>query len=342
LLLRSLSPHAAHGFLRQGARSFYHFVRFADVAHRTVTESGRKLIRDEGGARISKLEDMKRCPKCDRKFDDDSLRFCLEDGTSLVWTTREEAPPTEILPRAQPTLKSSGPTVPSYSNTPSVPQSEARQSNPILTAGVIAIALLLLLLVGIVSYFVFRRSETSQTTPQASAGTPIPANDSTPVSKATVENREDAFSSTSQTGTPLKITASASSVRLAVQSNTYYAANAIDGKRSTAWIEGVDGAGIGEWIQFDFDREINLHRILIQPGYFKSPQIWAENNRLASLTAQFSNGSSRVLNFDDRMESQKVDVGSVRTRWVRLTIRQVYYGTDPDTALSEIAFEWEP
>jgi len=284
---------------------------------------------------------MKRCPKCDRRYTDDSLRFCLEDGTSLSTITREEAPPTEILPRAQPTLKSSGPTVPSYPNTPSLPQSEGRQSNPILTAGVIAIALLLLLLVGIVGYFVIRQSGTGQTTRQASAVTPTPAIDSTPV-KATAENRDDVFSSTSQTGTPLKITATASSVRLAVQSNTYYPANAIDGKRSTAWIEGVDGAGIGEWIQFDFDREINLHRILIQPGYFKSPQIWAQNNRLASLTAQFSNGSTRVLSFDDRMESQKVDIGSVRTRWVRFTINSVYYGADPDTALSEIAFEWEP
>ena len=145
-----------------------------------------------------------------------------------------------------------------------------------------------------------------------------------------------------RSATPLKITASASSIRLAVQSNTYYAANAIDGKRSTAWIEGVDGPGIGEWIRFDFDREIVIHRILIQPGYFKSPQIWAGNNRLAVLTAQFSDGSSRELTFTDSMTSQKVDVGAIRTRWVRFVIKSVYYGTDPDTALSEVAFEWEP
>jgi len=46
------------------------------------------------------------------------------------------------------------------------------------------------------------------------------------------------------------------------------------------------------------------------------------------------------------MESQRVDVGSVKTRWVRLVIGSVYRGTDPgpndDTALSEVAFEWEP
>ena len=285
---------------------------------------------------------MKRCPKCNRQYNDDTLRFCLEDGTTLAPTMREAAPPTEILPRAQPTLKASGSTVPSYQNTPAFPPSEARQSNPLLTAGVIAIALLLLLLVGIVGFFVIKQSGTNQSSQEASNATPTPSKDSTSTAKATPNDGDETFKSTSPAGTPLKITASSSSVRLAVQSNTYYPANAIDGKRSTAWIEGVDGPGIGEWIRFDFDREINLHRILIQPGYFKSPAVWSQNNRLATVTAQFSDGSSRQLNFDDRMDSQKVDIGSVRTRWVRLTIASVYYGTDPDTALSEIAFEWEP
>ncbi|MGZ8847017.1 MAG: discoidin domain-containing protein, partial [Pyrinomonadaceae bacterium] len=237
--------------------------------------------------------------------------------------------------------KSSFPTVPSYPTAPRVSEETVRQTNPILTGGVIAIALLLLALVGIVGYFVIKQSNTNQPT-QASDATPTPANRATPAAKETPDERDNSFTSTSQTGGPLKITGSSSSVRLAVQSNTYYPANMIDGKRSTAWIEGVEGPGLGEWIRFDFDRDIKLHRILIQPGYFKSPQIWAQNNRLQTVTAQFSDGSSRQLNFDNRMESQKVDVGSVKTRWVRLTIGSIYYGTDPDTAISEIAFEWEP
>ena len=285
---------------------------------------------------------MKRCPKCNRQYNDDTLRFCLEDGSTLAAAMRPEAPPTEILPRAQPTLKSSAPTVPSYQNSPGFPQAEVRQSNPLLTGGVIAIALLLLVLVGIVGFFVLRQTTTDPSSLQASNATPTPGKGSATTTKATPDDGDDTFTSTSPAGTPLKITASSSSVRLAVQSNTYYPANAIDGKRSTAWIEGVDGPGIGEWIRFDFDREINLHRILIQPGYFKSPAIWAQNNRLATLTAQFSDGSSRQLTFDNRMDSQKLDIGSVKTRWVRLTISSVYSGTDPDTAVSEIAFEWEP
>jgi hypothetical protein len=305
---------------------------------------------------------MKLCPKCNRTYRDDTLRFCLEDGTTLTAVGRSpsdeatrrsgpgardsDPPPTEIMPGpVSPTMKIAGPTQSSYDT-----RAEPRAGSPLLTAGVIAIALLLLALVGLAGYFVLRQPGISPTVKEGS-GSPTPnrekattqKNDPVPVD---TRNADEMSTPEPRAGTPLKINASASSVRLAIQSNTYYAANAIDGKRSTAWIEGVDGPGIGEWIRFDFDREIVIHRILIQPGYFKSPLIWAENNRLAVLTAQFSDGSSRELSFADSMTSQKADVGAIKTRWVRFVIKSVYHGTAPgstdDTALSEIAFEWEP
>lgn|ERR1044072_3041656 len=295
---------------------------------------------------------MKRCPKCKRSYDDDTLRFCLEDGSPLfderdsnapatvILPAASNAPATEILPvRGTPTLKSSGPTVPSYQSEGARPQEpEARSSNSVLTLGVIAIAVLLLVLVGIAAVFVMRQSGEKD----SRVSTPSPStNSSTPSTvKGDAGNSSSPVTAEQATG-PIKITASASSIRLAVQANTYYASNAMDGKRSTAWIEGAEGWGEGEWIRFDFDREINLHRILWQPGYFKSPQVWAQNNRLARVTAYFSDGSSREISFDDRMDSQKTDIGSVRTRWVKFVIKSVYYGTDPDTALSEIAFEWD-
>jgi hypothetical protein len=291
---------------------------------------------------------MKRCPKCDRKYQDDTLRFCLEDGTKLSEARDSNPPATEVMPsRAMPTLKASGSTVPSYRSGGELlpPERERRQSNAILTVGVVVIAVLLLALVGLAAYFVLRQpSDTVVKTdpsgmPTSKTGSNQNAN---PPKSGSPDNSEEINSSGTSNSGPLKITASASSVRLAVQSNTYYAANAIDGKRSTAWIEGTDGPGIGEWIRFDFDREITVHRILFQPGYFKSPQMWAENNRLASITAEFSDGSSRDINFSDRMESQKFDVGAIKTRWVRFVIKSVYYGSDPDTSLSEVAFEWEP
>lgn len=284
---------------------------------------------------------MKTCPKCHRSYDDETLRFCLDDGSPLFDARDSAAPATEILPaRGTPTLKSSGPATPTYpsGNAANFERAPARNSNSILTVGVVVIAVLLLALVAIVGVFLFKQSSDKD----ARVGqTGTPAQTSTPAKRDDASTPGDLATPSTQSNTPLKINASSSSNRLAVQANTYYPSNAIDGKKSTAWIEGVDGAGIGEWIRFDFNREITLHRILWQPGYFKSPMIWSQNNRLASVTAEFSDGTSRTINFTDQMESQRTDIGSVRTKWVRFIIKSVYYGTDPDTALSELAFEWE-
>ncbi|MEO7658267.1 MAG: hypothetical protein ABIV48_01525 [Pyrinomonadaceae bacterium] len=44
---------------------------------------------------------MKRCPECRRDYYDDTLRFCLEDGTLLVYGVPEDEPATAILSRSE-------------------------------------------------------------------------------------------------------------------------------------------------------------------------------------------------------------------------------------------------
>jgi protein-export membrane protein SecD len=45
---------------------------------------------------------MKRCPACSRVYDDDELRFCLDDGTNLVDTlSAEPIPTTLVLPGSE-------------------------------------------------------------------------------------------------------------------------------------------------------------------------------------------------------------------------------------------------
>lgn len=55
---------------------------------------------------------MKRCPTCNRTFDDDWLSFCTEDGTTLVETQSaqlpSEPPPTVWIPPALDTNPVSG------------------------------------------------------------------------------------------------------------------------------------------------------------------------------------------------------------------------------------------
>ena len=193
----------------------------------------------------------------------------------------------------------------------------------------IAVFLLILVFVGVAFVYKYWNASESAALPSSPAPTPL-------------RESGNADSARPASAGALQIRTSASSVRYAVQSNTYDSVNVIDNNKRTAWIEGVDGPGIGEWLRFDFGREINLHRIVILPGYFKSPQIWAQNNRLAAATLQFSDGSSNHFTFPDRMERQTLDVGPIKTRWVRLVIDAVFSGTDPDTAVSEITFEWEP
>ena len=135
----------------------------------------------------------------------------------------------------------------------------------------------------------------------------------------------------------LSITVSASSTR-----NTYYPDYLIDQNLRTAWDEGVDGPGIGEWIRCDFDREVSLNSIRIYPGYFKSSAIWAKNNRIAAATLSFSDGSSVHANFPDLMQPQDVSTGGIRTSLVKLVIENVYSGANDnlDTPISEMKFDW--
>jgi len=310
---------------------------------------------------------MKQCPQCKRSYDDDTLRFCLDDGAllklvgspaidpnaTLVYGSPEtwhnaaetvERPMTPIpaSPRAHPNVPAAQIPVEAVHRGSTVPQ-----TSRLLVGGVVAIAVLLLVGAVLAAAFLFRQSRQDQrgalgsnlANNELKESAPSPKQDNSATKTSEKAKSVDGLNPKTP---PLQIKVTASSVRYSVQSNTYDPANTIDGSQTTAWIEGVDGPGWGEWIRFDFDREINLHRILILPGYFKSRAIWAGNNRISAAAFSFSDGTKRIINFPDRMERQKVDVGSIKTRWVRIELEDFYFGKDPDTSISEVAFEWEP
>jgi len=93
---------------------------------------------------------MKRCPTCSRVYDDDSLSFCFDDGTTLVNKLPEAiAPETAVLPSSQsdpaPTIEAAPPQVAPPGS--QIPAGKRRSPLPwILGAG----ALLLLLGAGVV------------------------------------------------------------------------------------------------------------------------------------------------------------------------------------------------
>src|SRR5712691_7422120 len=108
---------------------------------------------------------MKHCPQCKRTYSDDSLRFCLDDGSVLARdpnatlpyspTTYDAVPPTEVLksPAPSATLAISSSPRP---ESPGRAGATSNSSSPILTAGVISIAVLLLILTSVGVAFVYK------------------------------------------------------------------------------------------------------------------------------------------------------------------------------------------
>lgn len=126
----------------------------------------------------------------------------------------------------------------------------------------------------------------------------------------------------------------------------YRSFNARDLKRDTAWCEGVNGPGIGEWIQFNFDewnsysRLINTYRILIINGLAANKDIYFANNRVKKLEVEFSEGEKRIIELKDGILDFQNFTFHIKAKWVKLKILDVYKGSQfDDTCISEVAFE---
>jgi hypothetical protein len=130
---------------------------------------------------------MKRCPTCQSTYTDDSLRFCLQDGTALLSVsggptaydaektlriesagTRDEPPPTEILsPSALPTYPpKSAATIPQQSRPTEFgahhPDAQPRGKNNVLVIPLtIAATVLVLALGGIGAWLLFGTGQSS-------------------------------------------------------------------------------------------------------------------------------------------------------------------------------------
>jgi hypothetical protein len=269
---------------------------------------------------------------------------------------RREPPPTEKFNLgAAPTVQT-GPAAqtvpvrsPPYTRATNDDRVAVKRSNPAVIATVTAAVVLLLVLTGFgIVYLLRDKTSVNTNTPTAGTNTQTanvaPANTTGSPTSANVNNR-NANESKPETraNPPVKITATASSTLAPEKDITYVASNVLDGSLLTAWAEGTSGPGIGEWIRCDFDREVKLRHILITPGYFKTTALWSQNNRLAAATFYFSDGTSRRYTFPDRMQEQRLDTGTVKTRWVRMVIEDTYAGSvdSEDTPISQMTFEWE-
>jgi hypothetical protein len=131
--------------------------------------------------------------------------------------------------------------------------------------------------------------------------------------------------------------ASASSVLKATTTSNFRAPNLFDDDLTTAWIEGEEGTGTGEWVRFEFSEPVVLDHLEIANGYQKDDDRFLSNARVKSLDIEYSNGATQLVELLDTKDLQSVITTRRATEWIKLTIVSVYPDYEwEDTALSEV------
>lgn len=140
----------------------------------------------------------------------------------------------------------------------------------------------------------------------------------------------------------------ASSTRKMEGAHSYAARKAHDFDYCTAWVEGVTGPGIGEWLTYQFANDSpRLHTVIISNGLVTSERAWQANNRVKRLRMEENGIHVATLELADSMEDQsfkmprlfgqRIDGQPLRLAFI---IVEVYPGEHyDDTVISEIWFD---
>lgn len=79
------------------------------------------------------------------------------------------------------------------------------------------------------------------------------------------------------------------------QNKTYGPENLVDGNYNTAWVENVDGVGIGESVQIKLDQKMWIQNLAIYNGYQDSYEVFANNGYVTKIAIDFGNGIVREM-----------------------------------------------
>lgn len=132
---------------------------------------------------------------------------------------------------------------------------------------------------------------------------------------------------------------SASSIASATDERNFEPTNIGDGKQSTAWAEGEEGAGLGATVEADLGGDRSITGFTIWSGNFYNYEFWGHYNRPKTVVLEFSDGTSQEFTLADEMKPQSFDLPSAKTTSkVKVKVKAVYSGKGVDTAISEIQF----
>ena len=140
----------------------------------------------------------------------------------------------------------------------------------------------------------------------------------------------------------------ASSGLLPSGKTSYQAENAFDTNHDTAWVEGIEGQGIGEYLEYEFAGDCpRITTVKIMNGYVKNDRAWQENSRVKKLKMYYQGKPYAILDLEDSRSLQSFDVGKLgphdekAPNWtLRFEILEVYEGDKyDDTVISELFFD---
>jgi len=119
----------------------------------------------------------------------------------------------------------------------------------------------------------------------------------------------------------------------------YGSSNLFDNKKTTAWVEGVDGNGINEKLTFEVAQSVGIDAVQIWNGYQRSSNIYKTNARLKGFSLGEVGGKSYEYTLRDDDAEQKIDLRVPLKNNFELKINSAYDGSKyQDLAISEILF----
>jgi hypothetical protein len=136
----------------------------------------------------------------------------------------------------------------------------------------------------------------------------------------------------------------ASSVLGSQSRNQYGVDNLFSNTSKEAWVEGVPGQGIGEWVTIDFKELRSVKAVILRNGYQKRPDLFAKNSRVRKFKIVTSTGETRDIDLKDTMDLQTIPIDPpVTTTWIKFVVDDVYPGASyTDTAVTKLFVTSEP
>lgn len=170
---------------------------------------------------------------------------------------------------------------------------------------------------------------------------PTPAPTPTPTAVAPASTPAPVLTPVSYPSVTMRDIVSATHSSADVDGSYTHGANlTIDGKPETCWSEGVQGAGIGEYVLYNFSGTYKVSGINIMIGHQKSREIFYMNSRPVAITVVGSDGSREKFNLEDKMGSQYKSFSKpMNTSYIKIIVDRVASGSKwQDTSIAEVSF----